>query len=292
MSDSSTAAVVAAERKNTADVAASKPVPPTPSKKDKSKANVVLIHGLFQNPLSWADWVTFFEERDFRCETIAYPHHDGDPKDLRANPDPKLGTLTLNDVVEHVVARLDAMGMQQPIVVGHSMGGLVVQKLVALKRASLGVCISTAPPKGVLSFKWSFLKCNIGTVNPFAGDSICKPSVEWFHAAFTNTMTLEQTRDIYDRLVVYESRNIPRSGTKADGAIDFTRPHAPLLFIAGEADTIIPHSLVEKNMKAYTDAASVKDWKLFPGKTHFICGQDGWEEVAQFVVDWIAAKQS
>ena len=60
-------------------------------------------------------------------------------------------------------------------------------------------------------------------------------------------------------------------------------PHAPRLFIAGEADTIMSHSLVEKNMRACTHADSVKEYKLFAART-------GREEVAQFVVDWIAMK--
>lgn len=107
------------------------------------------------------------------------------------------------------------------------------------------------------------------------------PSVSWFHSAFCNTMTDDETKAAFEAFVVPESRNIPRSATKADGAIDFKQPHVPvscacrddadtstrarahahslshatlaqLLFIAGEDDTIIPHSLVEKNCKAYT----------------------------------------
>lgn len=89
-----------------------------------------------------------FQALTCRCTALAYPYHDGEPSDLRANVDPRLGTVSLNQVVEHLVARLDELGLANPIVIGHSMGGLIVQKLVSLKRASLAVAISPAPPKG------------------------------------------------------------------------------------------------------------------------------------------------
>lgn len=123
---------------------------------------------------------------------------------------------------------------------------------------------------------------NLPTINPLKGDSVCVPTVQWFHEAFCNTMTMAETQAVYDALVVPESRNIPRTSTKADGAVDFKAPHAPLLFVAGEKDTIIPHSLVEKNYHAYS-SNSVRVLKVFPQRTHFICGQTGWEEVATFV---------
>lgn len=117
---------------------------------------------------------------------------------------------------------------------------------------------------------------------------MCLPTVEWFHYAFCNTMTLEQTEVEYVKFVVPESRNIPRSATKNDGKIDFSKPHAPLLFIAGQKDHIIPPSLNKKNLEAYKDKTSKRDFREFPGRTHYICGQQQWEEVAGFINEWIA----
>jgi len=224
------------------------------------------------------------------CKTVSYPYHEGEPSELRTNIDDNLANVTLSDVVDHITKFLDTLDDNKPILIGHSMGGLLVQILVAQKRASIGVCISPAPPKGILSFKFSFLKANLGTVNPLKGDSVCLPSVEWFHYAFCNTMTIDETRAVYDALVVPESRNIPRSSTKDDGFVDTKQPHVPLLFIAGEKDTIIPMSLVEKEFKSYTDKGSVKELKTFANKTHFICGQKDWEEVADFILSWLSNK--
>ena len=100
-------------------------------------------------------------------------------------------------------------------------------------------------------------------------------------------MTLEETKIEYDKFVVPESRNVPRSSTGKDGSIDFRKPHVPLLMIAGEKDHIIPSSLNLKNFNAYKDKNSITDFKEFPGRTHYICGQKGWEEVAEYIRVWI-----
>jgi alpha-beta hydrolase superfamily lysophospholipase len=89
--------------------------------------------------------------------------------------------------------------------------------------------------------------------------------------------------------VVPESRNIPRSSTGKSGKIDFVKPHAPLLIIAGEKDNIIPSSLNRKNFLAYKNKNSKIDFKEFPGRTHYICGQENWQEVASYIETWIAS---
>jgi alpha-beta hydrolase superfamily lysophospholipase len=64
-------------------------------------------------------------------------------------------------------------------------------------------------------------------------------------------------------------------------------PHGPLLLIAGEKDEIIPAHLTENNAKAYKDPDSVTAFKAFEGRSHYICGEPGWEEVAQYAADWL-----
>jgi esterase/lipase len=87
---------------------------------------------------------------------------------------------------------------------------------------------------------------------------------------------------------VPESRNIPRSMlTDAYGKINFKLPHKPLLFIAGEKDNIIPSSLNKTNFNAYKDKNSIKEFKEFAGRTHYICGQKNWEEIADYIHNWV-----
>jgi len=257
---------------------------------NNSSSTIVFIHGLFMNSKSWELWIKFYESKGYKCYAPNYAYHEGNPSILRSNIDLELGELTFGQVVESIAAFIDNLP-EKPILIGHSMGGLAVQKLIEMNKGVAGICIDPAPPKGIFSFKWSFLKANLSTINPLKGNSVCVPTVKWFQYAFCNTMIMGQTQIEYNKFVVPESRNIPRTSTGRDGQIDFKKPHNPLLIIAGERDHIIPSSLNKKNFNAYKDRESKIDFKEFAGRTHYICGMENWEEVANYIHNWITALQ-
>lgn len=176
---------------------------------------------------------------------------------------------------------------EKPILIGHSLGGLSVQKLVEMGKSAAGICIDGAAPAGIIPTQWSFLKSNLPVLNPFKGDSVFKPTKDWWFYAFGNNLTRAESDKAFDEFAVPESRNIPRSTTKSYAKINFKKPHVPLLFIAGEKDHIIPKGLNEKNFKAYKDANSKKDFKVFENRGHYICGDKNWKEVANYIYEWI-----
>ncbi len=100
-------------------------------------------------------------------------------------------------------------------------------------------------------------------------------------------MTRAASDKVFDEIAVPESRNIPRGTLKSFANIDLKKPHHPLLFIAGEKDHIVPSSLNKKNFEAYTDTGSVKSFKEFNGKGHYICGEPNWTDVADYVFNWL-----
>lgn len=248
---------------------------------------IIFIHGLHENAHSWTAWKIFFENLGYTCHAPDYPYHGGIPSVLRQHADKRLAKIRLRDVVQYYTQFIDQSGTEPPILMGHSMGGLIVQKLIQAGKGSLGICITSASPRGVLSLKWSFIRSNIGVINPFKGNSLYCGTKEWFHYAICNTLTRQQADEIYERSVIPESRNIPRSSRFSDGNIDFTKPHKPLLFVSAEKDHIIPISLNRRNVEAYKDKQSITDFKEFKGRSHSICVQEGWQEVAQFIAEWI-----
>jgi pimeloyl-ACP methyl ester carboxylesterase len=166
------------------------------------------------------------------------------------------------------------------------MGGLVVQLLLQKNIAAAGVAIDSAPPMGVFTAKWSFLKSNWPHISPFVSQSNpIAMTFKRFQYAFVNTMPLPDQLAAYEKSVVPESRRVPREALTAK--IDFHVPRPPLLFIAGGADHIIPSSLNKTNHAQYNHSSSVTDYKEFPGRVHFTIGQKGWEEVADYVKSWI-----
>jgi pimeloyl-ACP methyl ester carboxylesterase len=247
-----------------------------------SSRTIVFIHGLFVNPKSWAHWKSRFEEQGYTCHTPPNPYHEGDPKELREHFNPLLGKVTLEDEVNNIARVIDTLP-EKPILIGHSLGGLVVQKLLSMDKAVAGICIDGVPPKGIFTLKWSFWESNFPVLNFLKGDSVFEPNKEWFHYAFAHLMTREDSDIVFEELVVPESRNVPRGTLGHFAEVDFEAPHHPLLFIAGEKDHIVPAALNLENFHAYKDKSSVKEYIEFQGRTHYICGMPGWEEAADFV---------
>jgi pimeloyl-ACP methyl ester carboxylesterase len=89
------------------------------------KKTIVFIHGMFQNPKSWEKWIAYFTKKGYDCIAPAWPMHEGSPANLRDNPPAGLGDLglqTIVDEMERVVRSLP----EPPIVIGHSVGALVL----------------------------------------------------------------------------------------------------------------------------------------------------------------------
>lgn len=252
-------------------------------------APIVLIHGMFMNPLCWEHWLEHVEAAGRSVSAPAWPSHDGDPADLRAkHPDPDLGKLGLEDVVAAMAAAVEALP-EKPVLVGHSMGGLVAQLLLARGLAVAAVVIDSAPPAGVFTTQPSFLRSNWPMIDPLhPAHEPHMITFDEFAYAFANTLDQTTQDAIYQRYMVPESRAIPRDSIGHAGHVDFAAPHAPLLLIAGGADHIIPAALNEHNFKHYRDPDSVTELKEFAGRDHLTCIETGWEDVADFALEWLA----
>lgn len=251
----------------------------------KSKT-IVFIHGLFVNNTSWNEWKTYFEKQGYTCYTPANPSHAGNPAGLRAHIDPNLTSVGFEDVVMNIVKLIDTLP-EKPIVIGHSLAGLVVQKLVEMDKAVAGISIDGAPPKNVLP-PFQTIKTVFPVINFFKRGAFMG-SKKWYHYAFFNNMSRAESDKEFEKIAVPESRKIARHTLlKSFAKVDFKKPHNPLLFIGGENDNIFPASFTKRIAGAYRDKNSITDFKSFAGRSHYICGEQGWEEVAAYIQNWLA----
>ena len=250
-------------------------------------ATIVFIHGMYLNGHSWQAWEQRASARGYSCLAPSWPYHEGDPGALRERIDPHLGTLTLGAVADHLKDIIGALP-DRPYLVGHSIGGLLVQKLVHDGVARAGVAISSAPARGIVSLDPHFYRANVPHINPFALNHPVIMTKKRFRYTFCNTMDRQASDEAHERYVVPESRNVPRSTLTRQGRIDFRAEHAPLLFIAGDRDHLTPLAMVKRNARAYKASGGVIDFEQFTHRSHFICNQDGWEAVADLTLDWLA----
>ena len=247
---------------------------------------IVLIYGMFMTPLCWEKWIPYYEAKGYHVHAPAWPGRDKPVDELRkAHPDRELAKLKLNHVVDALETFIVALG-EKPAIIGHSMGGLAVQILLQRDVAVAGVAIDPAPPAGVFTTEFSFLKANFPAINPFLLSQPVQMTFEHFQYAFVNTLPLDEQQAAYDRYVVPESRGVPTSSLGSAGKVDFNRLRRPLLITAGEMDHIIPASLNRSNYDKYK-SISVTDFKEFAGRDHFLIGSRGWQEIADYCLEWL-----
>ena len=250
----------------------------------KSKT-IILVHGNFVNDTSWAEWKKYYEQKGYKVYTPANPGHQGKPSELRKKMHPDLTKTGFIDVVNNIAALIDTLP-EKPLIIGHSMAGMAIMKLVELGKATAGVSIDGAPPKNVFP-PFQTLKTVLPSFGFFSSDKFFMGSRKWYDYAFFNTIPDTQKAIAFEKYAVPESYKVSRQLVlNSYSNIDFKKPHEPILFIGGGKDHIFPASLTKTIASKYKDTNSRTDVKIFEDKSHFICGEPGWEKVADYVLDW------
>ena len=250
----------------------------------KSKT-IVLIHGNFVNDLTWVEWKKHYEQKGYTVHTPANPGHEGIPSELRQSVHPGLTKTGFIDVVNNIAKLIDTLP-EKPLIIGHSMAGMVVMKLMEMNKAAAGVSIDGAPPKNVFP-PFQTLKTVIPAFGFFSFKKYYMGSRKWYDYAFFNTISDADKKKEFERFAVPESFKVSRQLVlNSYSNIDFRKPHEPILFIGGGKDNIFPENLTRTIAGKYKDSNSRVDLKIFPDKSHFLCGEPGWETVADYILNW------
>ncbi|OJV20482.1 MAG: alpha/beta hydrolase [Dyadobacter sp. 50-39] len=250
---------------------------------------VLFVTGAFVTHHCWDEWRTYFEERGYNTFAPAWPFKDGTAAELRARQphDTDLARLTLAELVDHHADIAKGLP-EKPIIIGHSLGGLITQILLNRDLAAAAVAIHSVPPQGIIPYEFSFLKSTWGALGLFTSldETYLMPFDTWQYA-FVNEMPLDEQQKAYDLFTAPESKRVARGGLTSAAAVDFDKPHAPLLLTSGSLDNIIPPHLNNRNYERYKKNGSVLEYKEFPGRNHHVLAQAGWESDADYILDWI-----
>lgn len=259
--------------------------------KNLTTKNIVFVTGAFVHNSCWDEWRTWFESKGYTTIAPAWPFKEApSAADLRNRQpqDTDLAALTLSELVDHYAGIVNSFP-EKPIVIGHSLGGLITQIIVNRDLAAAGVAIHSVPPMGIFPYEFSFLKAGWRALGLFT--SLKKTylmSFKTWQYAFVNRMPLDAQREAWEKLTIPESKTVARGGLTKAAKVNFKKPHAPLLLTSGSTDTIIPAHLNNRNFKKYKkDNGSVLDYKEFKDRNHFVLGQPGWEGDAEFILSWL-----
>ncbi|TRZ43562.1 alpha/beta hydrolase [Robertkochia solimangrovi] len=250
--------------------------------------NILLISGAFHHASYWEDWKTFFSVRGYKVLTPSWPFRNVDSETLRSrHPDPLTASVRLNTLIDFYGGIIEELS-EPPILIGHSLGGLLVQLLQQRYTIAAGVIMNSIPPKGIFPLNFTYYATLLRARGIFSSQrgSLLMPIRLW-RKVMVNGLSSDEQKSTYDKYAVPESNALLSDIFTAKARIDFTKPHVPLLFIAGGKDRFVPAAVNYRNYKGYTHKDSVTIYKEYDGNNHFFLQQQGWEISAEFIYNWL-----
>ena len=229
---------------------------------------------------------TFFQDQGFVCHTPSYRFHDlpDGPERTKA-----LTGVSIADYVEDIASFLATLD-QRPIVVGHSLGGLIAQLLNGRGLIRAGILLNSSIISGTVPT--TDLERALGKMFMSAGpfwDLVPGQDFDLLSAYGLNTMPVDQQHEICDRLEtesgqvlfelffwLYDLNQVTK--------VDIDRASAPLLFLSGSEDKVVPPSTARSMADRYGPLAT---FVQIDGRCHYMQLETGWEELARISLDWL-----
>ena len=234
---------------------------------------ILLVHGMFGGAWYFERYQRFFAARGYTTHALDLRgHHDSRPVE-------DLGRVSVADYVED--AMTVARGLGRPIVIGHSMGGLIAQKLAEAGAVVATVLVAAAPPRWITPATLLLLRKQV----KHAWRILRQKPVT---GAAEDHLALSLNRMPPDEALVALSRLVPESGRAAlelslsSTAVDEQKVRCPMLGIVGLDDRFIVPRVMRSIARKY-DMQLVE----FPGHGHFIITEPGWEKPAATIADWL-----
>lgn len=252
---------------------------------------IVMIHGMWGGGWYWENYKSFFEQRGYHCRAPTLRFHDVDPK---GPPDPRLGTTSLLDYVEDIEKEVSQVDTQ-PVVMGHSMGGLIAQIVGSRMQAKALVLLAPAPPAGIIALKPSMIRSFWTAVTTWGFWR--KPIRQNFDEAAYSMLHLvppAERKKIFSRFVYESGRAVWEIGfwfldRQNAARVDEANVSCPVLVVAGGQDRITPASVVRKVAAKYR---AISTYKEFSDRAHWLIGEPGSQEIAEYVNGWLERASS
>jgi pimeloyl-ACP methyl ester carboxylesterase len=247
----------------------------------------LFITGAWMHTSSWDAFRGVFADAGYTTLAPAWPYLDAPVDQLRANPPAGLGTVGLKQITDHYAAIIAGLP-ERPLIVGHSFGGLITQLLLDRGLGAAGIAFDPGPIAGIIPGPVSLAAAFPLLLKGPSGSFTL--SRDGFAKTFANTVPAAALPGFYDKYVVpTPTRIFYQAALMLGTRINAKARKQPLLITVGEKDRTVTPYLAEAAYKIQKQATARTDFKLFAGRSHFLCVEPGWEEVAAFALDW--AKQ-
>jgi pimeloyl-ACP methyl ester carboxylesterase len=238
---------------------------------------LVFVHGAYTAAWCWEEYfLPYFAARGFDVRAVSLSGHG------RSRGRSYLDSLSIADYVADVAEVVDSLE-RPPVLIGHSMGGMVVQKYLEEHPAAGAVLMASVPPQGLLgsAFGLAFSRPQLlGDLNRIMGSN--GPGLETIRQAmFHEAVEL-------DRLRRYAHLCQPESHRALWDMSLFSLPRLsrmqppPMLVMGAEHDVLIPPSQVGLTARHYG-----LEPLIVPGMGHGMMLEPGWEAAARPLLEWL-----
>ena len=255
---------------------------------------VVFIHGLWLHSSSWTPWVELFTSRGYG--PVLAPGWPGEADTVaasRENPD-AVADKGIDDVVAHYAQIIDGLS-ELPIVVGHSFGGMIAEKLLGQNRAAAAVAIDAAQIKGVLPVPLSSLRATFPVFsNPANRHRAISLTAPQFRFAFGNAVSETESGELFEQWTVpspgkplFEAAAANFSSDSPAKVDTGNESRGPLLLIMGGRDHTVPEAITKSTLKQYRHSSAVTELLEFESRGHSLTVDNGWHEVADASLTWL-----
>ena len=254
---------------------------------------VVLIHGLWLLPSSWANWADFFKQAGYAPLTPDWPDDPETVEEARAKPD-VLAKKTLKQVADHTTEIINALD-KKPALIGHSTGGLLAQMLAGRGLSAVTVAIDPGVFRGVLPLPPSvFRSAGPFLVNPRTRGRAITLTFAQFTYAWANALDESEAKELYDTFHVAGSGiSLVQMGNAnlnpwTEAKVNTKNPdRGPLLIIEGEKDHTVPWAIANASFKRQQRNDGVTEIKKIPNRGHSLTIDSGWREVAETALQFV-----
>ncbi|MBO1414757.1 alpha/beta hydrolase [Streptomyces sp. FH025] len=238
---------------------------------------VVLIHGAWFHLSSWEGWAERFASHGYAVSAPGWPGEDLAADRVRRKPGPlgDLGLAALTAHYEEIVRSFD----NPPVLIGHSVGGLIAQHLLGAGLGRAAVALAPLPA---------------GSTRRLCFEPLSRT---WFRHLVANAVGEEEAAKLFDRYAVpaplrlLADLGLDRTAAgPADTVVDTADPaRGPLLLVSGQEDRMVPDGATRSIYKLHGDSSAVTDLKQFADRGHSLVFDSGWRSVADHVLAWLAA---
>jgi non-heme chloroperoxidase len=264
-------------------------LPPSP----RRGTPVVFVHGLWVHSSAWQPWMDTFAAAGYAPTNPGWPGDAPTAAESRVNPE-RVAGKGIAEITAHYAEIIKGLP-ELPVLIGHSFGGLLAQKLLGMGLGAACVALSPANFRGVLPLPLAQLKSALPVLgNPLNLNRAKLLTKDQYHASFASEVSRAEADELWEKSMILSPAKplfeaaMANLNPRTVASVDVKAQRGPLLIVGATKDRTVPEKVSKAAYGIYRKkSTSVNDWYTFPGRGHSFVLDHGWQDVAEHSLEWL-----